>query len=68
VRESVIDLPVQVNGKVRGHIAQAADAGRDDIEKAALGDPGVQKHLEGLSIQKIVIVPGKLISIVASKN
>ena len=65
VRESVVELPVQINGKVRGRVTLAADAGREDIEKAALGDPKVQKHLEGLAVQKVVIVSGKLISIVA---
>ena len=67
VKESIIELPVQINGKVRGHIAMAADAGRDDIEKTALDDPKVQKHLEGLAVQKVVIVPGKLVSIVAKQ-
>jgi leucyl-tRNA synthetase len=67
VRESVIELPVQINGKVRGRVTLAADAARADIEKAALDDPKVQKHLEGLAVQKVVIIPGKLVSIVTNK-
>jgi leucyl-tRNA synthetase len=68
VRESVIELPVQVNGKVRGRIAVAVDAGKEEIERAALSEPSVQKHLEGLAIKKIVVVPQKLISIVAKQE
>jgi leucyl-tRNA synthetase len=65
VRESVIEMPVQINGKVRGRVTLPVDAGREDVEKAALDDPKVRKHLEGLAVQKLVVVPGKLISIVA---
>ena len=65
VKENVIELPVQINGKVRGRITVAIDAGREIVEKTALDEPNVQRHLEGLAIKKVVVVPGKLISIVA---
>ena len=65
VRESIVELPVQINGKIRGHISTNADASREDIENTALADPKIQKHLEGLAVQKMVIVPGKLVSVVA---
>jgi leucyl-tRNA synthetase len=42
------------------------NAANQEMEKTALADPKVQKHLEGLTIRKVVVVPKKLISIVAS--
>ncbi|MDR1727627.1 MAG: leucine--tRNA ligase [Acidobacteriota bacterium] len=65
VRESAVELPVQVNGKVRGRVTVAAGAGREESERAALGDANVQRHLAGLEVKKVVVVPGKLVSIVA---
>ena len=63
-RQSVT-LAVQVNGKLRGQIEVAADAARDVIEQAALADAGVLKFLEGLGVKKIIVVPGKIVNIVA---
>ena len=63
VQESM-QLVVQVNGKVRGKINVAADAGKEDIEAAAIGDDNVQKHIADKPVRKIIIVPGKLVNIV----
>ena len=63
VQESM-QLVVQVNGKVRGKIDVAADAGKEDIEAAATGDDNVQKHIADKPVRKIIIVPGKLVNIV----
>ena len=63
VQES-IQLVVQVNGKVRGRISVAADAGKEDIEAAASGDENVRKHVAGKPVRKIIIVPGKLVNVV----
>ncbi|HEY89837.1 MAG TPA: leucine--tRNA ligase [Thermoflexia bacterium] len=58
------EIPVQINGKVRGHITLAADAGEEAIKAAALAEPNIQRYTEGKEIVKI-IVPGKrLVSIV----
>ena len=65
VRSSV-ELVIQVNGKVRGKIQVAADADKDTVEKRALEDSNVQRFLEGLTIRKIIVVPGRLVSIVAN--
>lgn len=66
LQESSIEMPVQINGKVRGRVTVAVHATNQEMEQAALGDPKVQKHLEGIHVRKVVIVPGKLISIVAN--
>ncbi|MFP4155479.1 MAG: class I tRNA ligase family protein, partial [Halothiobacillaceae bacterium] len=63
VRESV-ELVVQVNGKLRGRIAVAADADKPAIEEAALADPAVQKFIEEKTLRRIIVVPGRLVNIV----
>ena len=65
VRDSVT-IVVQVNGKLRGKIETAADEPEESVKAAALADANVQKHLEGLTIRKVVLVPGKLVNVVAS--
>ena len=63
---SSITLVLQVNGKVRGKIEVAADISKQDIEKIALADENVQRFIEGNTIRKIIVVPGRLINIVAN--
>ena len=63
---STITLVLQVNGKVRGKIEVAADISREDIEKIALADENVQRFVEGNTIRKIIVVPGRLVNIVAN--
>ena len=63
---SSITLVLQVNGKVRGKIEVAADISKQDIEKIALTDQNVQRFIEGSTIRKIIVVPGRLINIVAN--
>jgi len=63
VRDSV-ELVVQVKGKVRGKVSVAADADDDSIRDAALNEPNVQKHIEGLALRKVIIVPGRLVNLV----
>ena len=64
VREAVT-LAVQVNGKLRGTIAVALNTARDEVEKLALAEPNVMKFLEGLAVKKVIVVPGKIVNIVA---
>ena len=59
-----VKLIVQVNGKLRGQISVAKDAGKETIEQAALNNEHVQKFIEGQAIKKIVVVPGRLVNIV----
>jgi leucyl-tRNA synthetase len=61
-----IEIVVQVGGKVRAKLQVAADADKDSIEKMALEDANVQKFIDGKTIRKIIVVPGKLVNIVAS--
>jgi leucyl-tRNA synthetase len=61
-----IEIVVQVNGKVRAKMQVAADAGKDEVESAALEQDNVQRFLEGVSVRKVIVVPGKLVNIVAN--
>jgi len=61
-----ITMVIQVNGKLRGEMVVASDAERATIEAAALQEPNVQKFLVGLTVRKVVVVPGKLVNMVAS--
>jgi leucyl-tRNA synthetase len=60
-----IELMVQVNGKLRGKISVEPDATQDRVEAMALMDDGVQKYTEGKEITKVIVVPGRLVNIVA---
>jgi leucyl-tRNA synthetase len=64
VRDAVT-LAVQVNGKLRGTLEVAVGASKEDIERLALAEPGVAKFLEGQSVRKVIVVPGKIVNIVA---
>jgi leucyl-tRNA synthetase len=59
-----IVIPVQVNGKVRGRVTVDAGVSEDEIRAAALADPGVQTHIAGKDIKKLVVAGGKLVSVV----
>jgi len=59
-----VTVVVQVNGKVRGKLTLAAGTSDKDIEIAALADPKVQEHLAGKTPKKVIVVQGKLVSVV----
>jgi leucyl-tRNA synthetase len=59
-----VEYPVQVNGKVRGHITVAADAGNDVVEQAALADEKVKAFVAGATPKKVIVVPGRLVNVV----
>ena len=61
---NVIELVVQVNGKLRGRIEVSADADRQSIESTAKDDDNVRRFLDGKNIRKTIVVPGKLVNIV----
>ena len=61
-----ITVVLQVNGKLRGKLEVPADESREAIEASALADANVQKHIEGLTVRKVVVVPGKLVNVVAN--
>jgi leucyl-tRNA synthetase len=60
-----VELVVQVNGKLRGHVRVAADADAAAIEATALASEAVQKHLDGRAPKKVIVVPGRLVNVVA---
>jgi leucyl-tRNA synthetase len=62
--EDEIELPVQVNGKLRDKIVVKKDATKEAIEAAALATPKIAEHTIGKSIKKVIVVPGKLVNIV----
>ncbi|SDS22112.1 leucyl-tRNA synthetase [Halopseudomonas sabulinigri] len=64
--QDTLQLVIQVNGKLRGHIDVAADTSREAIEAAARENENVQRFTEGLTIRKVIVVPGKLVNIVAN--
>jgi leucyl-tRNA synthetase len=57
-------IVVQVNGKLRGRIAVPADASRESVQEVALADANVQKHIEGKTIRKVIVIPEKLVNVV----
>ena len=57
-------LPVQVNGKKRGEISIPVGASEEQIREMALADEGVKRHLDGVSIRKIIIVPNRILNFV----
>jgi len=61
---SEITIAVQINGKLRGTIIVAADEPRETIEKLALENADVAKHLEGLTVKKVIVVPKKIVNFV----
>ncbi|MCC6610883.1 MAG: leucine--tRNA ligase [Burkholderiales bacterium] len=61
-----IELVVQVNGKLRGHVRVPKDADRASIEQAALAVDAVRKHTEGKAVKKVIVVPGKLANVVVA--
>jgi len=61
-----IEYVVQVNGKVRGKISIAADTPKDEVEAIAKTNDNVQRFLEGVTIRKVIVVPNKLVNIVAN--
>ena len=63
-KNDVIEIPVQINGKVRDRITVAADASEEEIKSAVLVSEVIQKHLEGKEPKKVIVVKGKLVSLV----
>ena len=60
-----VTIGVQVNGKVRATITLAADCSKDEAEKIALSQISVQKALEGQDVKKVIVVPGRIVNVVA---
>jgi leucyl-tRNA synthetase len=61
-----LQIVVQVNGKLRGKLDVARDIGKAALESMAMADPNVLKHIEGKTVLKVIVVPGKLVNIVVA--
>ena len=59
-----LEIMIQLNGKLRGKLTISTQDDNETIEQAAINDPSIQKHVNGLPIKKCIIVPKKLINIV----
>ena len=64
--KDVLTIVVQVNGKVRARLEVPASASKDEVEELAKNDANVLKHVEGKTIRKVIVIPGKLVNIVAN--
>ena len=62
--DDTVEMPVQINGKVRGRIQIAADASQADVEEAARANDRIGALLENAEIRKVIVVPGKIINII----
>lgn len=63
--ESTVEMAVTVNGKKRGNFQIAKDASREEAQAAATALPHVKEFLEGKEIKKVIVVPNKIVNIVA---
>lgn len=59
-----VQLVVQINGKLRGHITVAANADQNSIEETVLSDAQIQTYLQDKPIKKVILVPGRLVNLV----
>ncbi len=66
LQQSTVTIVAQVNGKLRAKLELAADSSKEELEAAALADKSIEKHIAGLTIRKIIVVPGRLVNIVAN--
>jgi leucyl-tRNA synthetase len=64
--EEVVEIALQVNGKVRGRITVPADSDRESVEQQALADAKVKEWTSGKTVRKVIVVPGRLVNIVVN--
>jgi leucyl-tRNA synthetase len=63
-RDEIIQIPVQVDGRVREVIDVALDAGQDEVKELALSQERIRLHLQGRVVAQVILVPGKVVNIV----
>ena len=66
LKEDSVTMAVSFNGKARYNITVPVDMAREDVEKTALEAEGAAKWLDGKTVRKIIVVPGKIVNIVVS--
>jgi len=62
--EETLEIPVQVNGKLRDRIIVPAGASHQQLESAARASDRVKQFIDGKTVKKVIVVPGKLVNIV----
>ena len=65
-REDEVEIPVQVNGRLRGKVKVAVGATADEVEKLARADAAIAPHLAGKAVVKRIFVPDKLLNLVVT--
>ncbi len=66
VKEDEVEIPVQVNGKLRAKITMPTDAEEETVKEKALQDENVQRAIEDKEVRKVIFIKGRLINIVAN--
>jgi len=61
---TTIEIPVQVNGRLRSVITVVADADQAQMARAALADETVARHIDGKAVQRTIVVPGRLVNVI----
>ncbi len=64
IKEDTVEVPVQINGKVRGRVTVPADADQAALEAAAKADAKIAELLDGKTIVKAIVVPGRMVNFV----
>jgi len=64
LQQDMIEIVVQVNGKLRGRIRVATDTAKDAVAELALADENVQRYIAGKDVRKTIVVPGRLVNVV----
>jgi leucyl-tRNA synthetase len=64
LEQDEIELVLQVNGKLRGHMLAPKSAGREQLEQLALTHDAVTRYTNGQAVKKVIVVPGRLVNVV----
>ena len=66
LEEEEVEIVIQVMGKVRAKITVPKDISKEELEKEALNNERIKQWIEGKTVRKVIVVPGKLVNIVAN--
>lgn len=64
IKEEEIEIPVQINGKVRGKVKITSDLGEDEVERKVLAEAAFKKYLVGGKVRKFIYVPERIVNVV----
>ena len=66
LKKDTIEMVLQINGKVRAKFEINSDASKEEIEKLVNADESLNKHFSGKTVRKIIVIPGKIVNVVAN--